>query len=80
MTQHRLNRRSLFLLQLQRFSDVLTGLGRSAHEVQHKGAVASCSGVLRLCIHSRITTSQDSLKLIRCESLKTAWNAGITLN
>ena len=80
MTQHRLNRCTLFLLQLQRLSDVLTGLCRPAQEVQHEGAVASISGFVWLCIHSRITTSQDSLKLIRCESLKTASNAGITLN
>ena len=33
MTQHRLNRRTLLLPQLQRFSDVLTGLCRSAQEV-----------------------------------------------
>ena len=33
MTQHRLNRRTLLLLQLQRFSDVLTGLGRSAQAI-----------------------------------------------
>ena len=80
MTQHRLNRRSLFLLQLQSFSDVLTGLGRSAHEVQHKGAVASCSRVLRLCIHSRITTSQNSLQLIGLEGLQAAWNVRVALS
>ena len=40
MTQHRLNRCTLFLLQLQRLSDVLTGLFRPAQEVQHEGAVA----------------------------------------
>ena len=44
MTQHRLNRCTLFLLQLQRLSDVLTGLCRPAQEVQHEGAVASSSG------------------------------------
>ena len=38
------------------------------------------SGFVWLRTHSRITTSQDSLKLIRCESLKTAWNAGVILN
>ena len=80
MTQHRLNRRTLLLLQLQRFSNVLTGLCRSAQEVQHKGAVASCSGVLRLRIHSRITTSQNSLQLIGSEGLEAAWNGGVALS
>jgi len=40
MTQHWLFGRTLLFLQLECSSDVLTGLSRPAHEVQHKGAIA----------------------------------------
>ena len=46
MTEHRLNGVTLLLLQLDRLRDVLTGLSRPAEQVEHKGAVASCSRVL----------------------------------
>ena len=55
MTQHRLNGVTLLLLQLDRLRDVLTGLRRPAEQVEHKGAVASCSRVLRCLIHGSIT-------------------------
>ena len=73
MTEHRLNGVTLLLLQLDRLRDVLTGLSRPAEQVEHKGAVASCSSVLRCLIHGSITAIKDAIQLICPEGLKTAW-------
>ena len=80
MTQHRLNGFTLLLLQLDRLRDVLTGLCRPAEQVEHKGAVASCSRVLRSLIHGSITAIKDGFQLICPEGLKTAWCCGVVLS
>ena len=80
MTQHRLNGVTLLLLQLDRLRDVLTGLCRPAEQVEHKGAVASCSRVLRCLIHGSITAIKDGFQLICPEGLKTAWCSRIVLS
>ena len=80
MAQHWLLGRTLLFLQLECSSDVLTGLSRPAHEVQHKGAIALCSGVFRIFIHSGITATQHGFQLISSEGIKTAWNGGIALS
>ena len=80
MKEHRLKGGILLLLKLDRLSDVLTGLRCSAKQVQHKGAVASCSRVLGCFVHGSITTLEDGLKLICPEGLKTAWCRGVVLS
>ena len=80
MTQHRLNGGTPSLLQLDRLRDVLRCLCRPAEQVEHKGAIASCSGVLRCLIHGSITAIKDCLQLIFPEGLKTALCCGVVLS
>ena len=52
----------------------------AAERKQDKGAVASCSRVLRCLIHGSITAIKDGFQLIGPEGLKTAWCCGIVLS